>query len=61
MSFARAFSRTAPYNDLPPLPPSQEVETKRTLKLEEIGLLQGVKVWRETIYLNARLMHLLTA
>lgn len=30
-------------------------------KLEDIGLLVGVKAWRETLYLNPRLMSLLAA
>ena len=30
-------------------------------RLEELGVLKGVKVWRETLYLNARLMSLLAA
>lgn len=29
-------------------------------RLEELGLLRSVKVWRETLYLNPRLMELLT-
>lgn len=30
-------------------------------KLEELGILVSVKVWRETLYLNPRLMELLAA
>lgn len=33
MSSLIPFPRTVPFNDLPPLPPRAEVETKRTLKL----------------------------